>query len=1781
MTQSPELAGGAGFTFGDQVAARYLASLLAETGGPGIPDRVVCRVALEQRDAGEPLDDIVVDGRAVDGSLARLSLQVKRELTISAAKNNEDFRDIVRDAWSTIDKADFRLGIDRVGAVTGPSSAAKRSRDFQTLAELARASARAADFAQRFEATVSASADHMALLAGLQTITRELGRPSEAADMHRLLRHFVLIRFDTLHDGATDDPMTIALLQQALRADQKDRADDLSQRLQVLARKGAGRARSWTSGTLRLDIAPSFGLATAPSLAPDLERLMAAVRPAAASIADRIGTKTVPRPRVQAMVDAELARHRFVSIRGLPGSGKSALLRERVDAALRQGPALLLKSDRLAGGGWPSFASGLGFRTLDASPLLMEIAATGTPILFIDGLDRIDKAQRNIVVDLISAIEETPELGEWRVLATLRDSGIEPVRTWLPQFFDDGRFASIPVEGFNDAEARELGAARPGLRPLLFGAEPVRSLVRRPFFAKILDGPGTEQGEAPRSEPELLSRWWRRGGFDAEGPDARLRQRVLIRISQLRAQRADGPVPLDDLDGSLLASVDQLVADGVLQDSPNQQSVRFSHDIFFEWSFLQLLVNAGQNWPKLVSDAGEPPYIARAVELHAQNAFVADEGEWGGTLAALADPRLRPQWRRVWLLAPLGHPDFARHAARYDAIVLAPRHDAVRLALVWFQAQHTVPNPRVLDGTLGESLDRDRRLRVADLLGWPDDVSRWRRFLAFLQARIDVLPVHILSHVLTLFEVWQNAAADIPNSVSAMIVGHVSTWLQELERRSAHVAPTERDDRWAEMEGVEEFERALRRLLLRAGRIEQARVADYLASFDEERGMPRDVFEDVIGFAQLLAQTHPRELADFTLRHLMEELPEDHRARRIEEERLEAAAREELRRKPPERRTRLDEMALSSPALGYWGPDHRDWEALALEREAAHYFPPSPLHEPFKSLFEHAPDEALRLVAAMANHATEAWRQLHRMQPGRGTPIPVEVAFPWGRRTFWGGRREYLWSRGLWAPKPLASAFLAMDAWALDQAEAGTEPDALIRRVVDGNDAIAVLGVAVNVALAAGAVSPTTRALVVSQRLWQADVERFAQEASIRSSSQMGFMREDQRESALAVDALNTRPVRQLDLRRLATLHVLRVDQDAAESVRVAIRSFADRPPFEFEEEREDEARRAHYDEQARAHAAWGHLEHYRLIDMPGHPSEQAVVLVNPIAEEPQVRARLQEANEHLTAFRLFHWAERSFEHGQLHEELTLEQASTGARALDSAGLFNGQDDDQRLSMRGGAVAGVAAALIAFTSGAERDWAWAVVERAARMPEAPDIFWTSAAIMTWHPCIFAARAFASELRRRPEDRWIAGALMSLATHPLDCVAFEAARQVVSLWDAAPRLAWGGLRLALDLCIVDPADVKTGLIDDPGFAADSRHAKLSAALGALDGDPTPLPVPPRPWVRVDGPARRRPTRYLRSAHDDWRLADGWWRSDVAAKLLKSVPLRAALADPALGPLFIAHFEAMLDWTIERTAPVWDPDGRSAGDETNCFEWVHGFAEVLGELVGHVDAQRADDAVLRPICGLHDDPCFALLSPLTTTFLCTHVLDAPAASPTLSLVLGRALDRLLVVSELRRGGYRAGELHGTDVSQLAQWLMFVGVERASLAHRFSNGDWSEIALILPTVDRFAREAGWAPLIMSHYLTLVERARDHYPADAFADTMLSVLALSPDPGLGWRGTSIAARVAARVQGYADRDAPLPLQLGQKLLRILDLLVGQGDRRSAALQLSPAFRDLRLSAT
>jgi hypothetical protein len=517
MVLSPEISGGGGFTFEDIPVAIYLGALLGEETAPGLEDRVVTRVAVQQAQFGEPLDDLIVDGIARDDSTARLSLQVKRELTISAAASNTDSREIVTRAWATLAKDDFREDTDCVGAVVGTVAEGPR-RALNEVCGWARGSVSVETFLARFQPG-GADDQHRGVLGTFRAILPPLpgGAPDDAAVL-RLLRHFLLIKIDALHAGATDVVHAVERLRGHLR--DPSQAGDLWDRLRVIAREAAGRAVEFNRPSLLAALHGRFRFQGAQSLRGDFGRIDQETRNALATIGHQIDGIDIARPSVMAGAEAALASHRFVHIIGFPGTGKSAVLRSCVESERQKGTVLLLKSDRLSGRNWTAHAQSLGLSAVGLEALLVEIAAAGSSVLFIDGIDRIEVPNRGIVLDLLNTILQSPVLTGWKIIATSRDNGIEPLRTWLPAaFFDGTGVGSVDVGPFDDEESEALAEQRPALRPLLFGNESVQDIARRPFFAAVLARTMTRGGGeavAPTSEVELIDVWWSRGGYDSD-----------------------------------------------------------------------------------------------------------------------------------------------------------------------------------------------------------------------------------------------------------------------------------------------------------------------------------------------------------------------------------------------------------------------------------------------------------------------------------------------------------------------------------------------------------------------------------------------------------------------------------------------------------------------------------------------------------------------------------------------------------------------------------------------------------------------------------------------------------------------------------------------------------------------------------------------------------------------------------------------------------------------------------------------------------------------------------------------------------------------------------------------------------------------------------------------------------------------------------------------------------------------------------------------------------------
>ncbi len=221
--------------------------------------------------------------------------------------------------------------------------------------------------------------------------------------------------------------------------------------------------------------------------------------------------------------------------------------------------------------------------------------------------------------------------------------------------------------------------------------------------------------------------------------------------------------------------------------------------------------------------------------------------------------------------------------------------------------------------------------------------------------------------------------------------------------------------------------------------------------------------------------------------------------------------------------------------------------------------------------------------------------------------------------------------------------------------------------------------------------------------------------------------------------------------------------------------------------------------------------------------------------------------------------------------------------------------------------------------------------------------------------------------------------------------------------------------------------------------------------------------------------------------------------------------------------------LLQWTNAKNAPPWVKKGRRDKGASRLFEWTHALGSTLGRLLGLLPLAESKSRFLDPVLGLEGEVCWALLSPLVSTYICRYIYDAATIPADAIPLLGHCLERFLASPALTQSNYYSGEFHGFDEPRLLECLMFVSVERAA---RYVNGNWSEIRTILPLIDRLVRAAGgWSSTVMYQFLILCDRARETYPAEAFADQILSILENTAAPLKGWHSTSNAARIAGLI--------------------------------------------------
>lgn len=1743
---SPYASGGGGSHFEATVVASHLVALLCELPARGLPGSLVTSVRTQRGDLGAPLDDIVLAGTTEDGLGTALHLQIKNKIAFTTG--DEDWIDVLKRAWGTFTADDFDRAHRRFGVGIGRYSS-RADDHYQAVLSWARYSENADDFFVRIEKKDFSSETKIAFVQTVrETLTARAERAVTNDELWNFLKCLVIIHFDFQNAEASRDADAARDRLRSLFVDDAvARAGALWSHLIAEAGRLIPVAGSLDRLALRQQLRNDGFIVAEPS--PTRRRALLAIdqesRRALAEIKDDIAGLRLHRQTPSTALRKALDTARFIQLIGEPGTGKSALLKEFAEESARLGPIFVLKDARIQPRGWAAQANVLGIGG-NCAEVLNDLAGAGDSVLFIDGIDKIvDPAVQITVNDILRTIAAAPVLSDWKIVVTVREQNLRHLETWI-----DGAvlkalpLASVTVAPLGRNERDTVAAFFPRLRSLLAQAS-IDVILHRPFFLNaLLSLQASADAALPATEAALLQLWWSFGGTDQTGFAAAQEQReTLVALGERLAQ---SPATAIQMGGLSATAVERLVGTGVLRNVALGHSVVFAHDIFEEWTLCQTLIRHRTDLLSFLRASAEAQILIRPLQLFGTHLLESEttSDAWERLIAEMAAPELRPVWQRAVLLSCLQSTRTTALLNTLMVYLVADDAQALHKLMLALRTIEVVPNRQFLNEAETPHVDPADRPKYANLTAKPR-ITVWIRFLDWLMPHVASLPRTVIPELLPIFSGWMDLFAGQNVRHCSEMGALAGLWLSEVE---GDLHPDNFADRREPLglslsyEDDKKLESTLRAIFLGSAAENPDPVTTYLADKTQTERRQRVYRDAIMESALPLARYLPTQLVDFMLATFLDH-PEDH-----EDDPYYSGAR-----------WLIDEVGIASDR---------------------HFYPASPVQLPFLVLLRLHEAEGQRLIHAFCNHSIGVWRwgRTHHAHYAPATPVPMTVTINGAPHTFWGDHQVYLWFRGTWGSHAVRCALMALEWWAFEQLDAGASFSEIFDKVLDGNESVAVLGLAVSLCLAfPQAALPQSAALVACSYLWGWDIARWLGDRN--PVNQMGDWYR-YRYQLSANKTLNERPHRQHDIRHLLPYLIFSGDKELQKRVLADVSSLPRHLPFEYEEEKGNTDRVAELREKMAVFAERGVLENWRVqqtqeggyviwCDPPSTHTDR-------FQEQSEDHARLNEY------FALALWANAAIEKGAVDSKMSLADAWQRVQTIDEDTAFAPSQDFHE-QQRAGAIAGVAFVLASYSED-DAAFAWAVqtLHRAASAPEPPREFLLRSSVLSMHPKDFAVHGYAGLLARGRLADEAQAALMAAALHPLEHLAGAVFASMARYADRYPAFCWALMVLGTGRSITDYEHIPDhySVVPDAHERA-TNDQLLRLARRALAKNSVPkLPPIPMPWIKpsrfswrmpIDWLRRRRPRsvamrvprRRASATTDGYEQNPRAFLWHVAEALILKAPLTALLAHPGGSQRLEALAQQLRDFTIMTIVPPFADSSRDYQGDTP-FNWVYACAAWLGKVLATFPDADAKDRLLSPILAADNKTALMLLHTMMRHFM-LRALATPAEIAPADLALWRRLaDWVLANPE---GSDPLDDHLDREYSDCVFALLFCATADFSPLLCVIDPGWQHLQLFEPIVTKVVAQLGTNSYVFTALTTLLSRGgRDWLP----------------DPALGWIEVVVEARkadvpfwqahgentVALLKTILATSDGTMTPALRQRIIRIADKLVDGGVRGAGFLQ-------------
>lgn len=1717
---SPKATGDSGGLFESRVAAYYLSALL--TGGTirGLGNAVAKEVRLQRAYEGQPLDDVIVQGMFPTGP-ATLSLQAKRQLTFGS---NNLFKKVLNQCWDTFNAPGFRHGRDQFGVALAVYSA-NVDDHYQTVLSWARYSASAQDFFTRVNQPGLNSRSARDFLKTMRNVSIEVSGSSPPDDdaLWSFLKHFVILHFDfELQGNSRDYHHVLDRIAFALCPEEREESGKLWQALVDESDNAKPAAGSIDQAALRSKLGTEFHFEILPSCLADLDRIVEESQRALADITASLGGLVLNRDDRVQEIDQALGDPQFIEVVGDPGAGKSAILRMLAERQGMKGPVLFLKHDRLADGpGWAGQARLWGLEN-NLARLLSELASVGEPILFIDGIDRIQNhAQWTVINDLLRALFKEGNPQKWRIIVSARGNSLDYIQRLDQQVLNRLKRQRVTVPQLTEHELDIVARAHLALAPLLQRSDRTKELAKSPYLlGRLIRWLGTRstESETPATAIDLMKLWW----SPADEHDNALvgqRQDLLLALAEKRLHTPGRPVLAREL--NLTAALESLVSDETLQLDSFRRTVTFSHDILDDWTLGILLEQRRHELPNLLRELREPLWLVDAVQLMATLLLEenGDPSQWLSFLRRIEAANLQPRWRRAILTAPLQSTRAIELLTRLESVFLAEEARLLQDLLVAVRTVETFPNTNVLDPKILPDFSDNDLVEIAHRLAFPRGES-WTPLLDWLVPKLQTLPPQLVWDLSLTMELWQRGLANHRTRFARPFILFSLEWLHLLEQgyfnRSENVAQRV-GALDLDLDDERKLEERLRTIVISSPNDAPDLVAAYLkevGSQNEHHRARKEILENT----EALARFVPKELVDFML-EVMREFPKEDDPREFHQRRSRAF---------------IDEFGIN---------------------ESDAYYPPSHLQGPFLTLLRFHTDEGLRLINGLCNHAIDTWRLLSELQ-NRFTPLPVHLQFPWGEKEFWGHAREYLWYRGLGTgPYPVIAALMALEVWVEERVVAGDSIEVLFQKVLQENNCVSVMGVCVSVALAYPSKSlKAALPLVTCPFLWLWDIQRLVQDSrGMRSNEIADWTR--YRHLLQAVRDRNNLPHRKYEIRSLAPLYIFAEDKELRNVFIETVKTFPDNLPFECVEQRNHEES---------VQELKGRMENFASMADPANWRQQPapegggiILTFNPpinLTAKDQKSVGVHE--EIMRDMQLALWAEKAFDEGTIPNNLTITEALKEARKLDEANLFAYAQDPETFETAPGAVSGVAAVIVRFSENLDADlveWCRDVFHRAVLTPEKDDPLLVRTSLLTFHPRKNAARGLAALLAREQATNDDRKLLLTLLGHPLEEVMATTMSEVWRSWAIDQRFCWQVLVMGMRLTAT-PHQILSHYERTAYSEAESEwiagiiSQTWDEYMAEKRGD---LPFVPMPWVPApEGEGR-----------DGYMRSDVIFRWDLAPKVLFPLPLEQIMSDEASRIPFLGLVGNLVQWTIQASSPPWT---NRRHDTEVPVTWTIHFFEWCGGLSRFLILDDIRKLVLAPVWSTEKELGLRCTAPFMYGVIKNRFPQHQLASDA-TLELWSELCEW-VLSHRKWERVKDQDFLGQEFGECVELALFTHYRVALL-----DAPCPELYRVKNLVERWAEKFGSHPAAFSKLIVFLNHTAWEWcpePAFTWLESILDKAKENPDFWNRNDNGGKAAKFLHRVWAEkAEEITKVPASF-DRLSRMADLLMEHGERLAAQIQ-------------